>query len=146
MFILGLPLIELFLFAYAVSLTVYHLPTAIVDQSYDSQSRGFIQALVNSQYFDWTLSLQSESQALQAIDAGQVKAAVVIPPNFSDDIQRGDANVLILLDGSDSFSVGSGYSAASTIAQEYSLHLTTEAISRLGTSVGQPLPSAPPPS
>jgi ABC-2 type transport system permease protein len=136
MFIIALPLIELFLFAYAVSLTVYHLPTAIVDQSHDSQSRAFIQALVNSQYFDWTVSLQSEAQVIQAIDDGQVKAGVVIPPDFSADIERGNANVLIVLDGSDSFSVGSGYSAASTIAQKYSLGLTTEKISRMGTSSG----------
>ena len=38
-YIIGLPLMELFLFAYAVSLTVYHLPTAIADQSQDAQSR-----------------------------------------------------------------------------------------------------------
>ena len=136
LFIIALPLIELFLFAYAVSLTVYHLPTAIVDQSHDSQSRAFIQGLVNSQYFDWTVSLQNEAQVIQAIDDGQVKAGVVIPPDFSADIERGSANVLIVLDGSDSFSVGSGYSAASTIAQEYSLGLTTEKVSRLGTSSG----------
>ena len=42
----ALPLIELFLFAYAVSLTVTHLPTAVVDQSLDTRSRDFIQALV----------------------------------------------------------------------------------------------------
>jgi ABC-2 type transport system permease protein len=134
MFIIALPLIELFLFAYAVSLTVYHLPTAIVDQSHDSQSRSFIQALVNSQYFDATISLQNESQVVQAIDAGQVKAGLVIPPDFSASIERGNANVLILLDGSDSFSVQSGYSAASTIAQSFSLALTTQKVVRMGSA------------
>src|SRR5512138_1655001 len=74
LFIVGLPLIELFLFAYAVSLTVYHLPTAVADQSQDKQSRDFIQALVNSQYFDLTLIAQDEAQVRRAIDAGQVKA------------------------------------------------------------------------
>ena len=133
-FIIGLPLIELFLFAYAVSLTVYHLPTAIVDQSQDSQSRDFIQALVNSQYFDWTVSLQSSSQVIQAIDAGQVKAGIVIPSDFSANIEREDANLLIILDGSDSFSVNSGYAAASAIAQEYNLQLTMQNLSHLGTS------------
>jgi len=43
--------------------------------------------------------------------------------------------VLILLDGSDSFSVQSGYSAASTIAQSFSLSLTTEKIVRAGNSL-----------
>jgi len=136
MFIIALPLIELFLFAYAVSLTVYHLPTAIVDQSHDSQSRAFIQALVSSTYFDETMVAGSEAEAQQAIDAGQVKAGVVIPPDFAADIERGDANVLILLDGSDSFSVQSGYSAASSIAQSFSLSLTAEKVERMGTALG----------
>ncbi len=143
MFIITLPLIELFLFAYAVSLTVYHLPTAIVDQSQDSQSRAFIQALVSSTYFDTTLSLQNETQVVQAIDAGQVKAGVVIPPDFSADIERGDANVLILLDGSDSFSVQSGYSAASAIAQSFSLNLTTQKIVHMGLASGTAAGSPP---
>lgn len=133
-FIIGLPLIELFLFAYAVALTVYHLPTAVVDQSKDSQSREFIQALVDSQYFDRSLSLQSEAEVISAIDQGKVKAGVVIPPDFAADIQRGSANVLILLDGSDSFSVQSGYAAASTVTQNFGLSLTTEKIQHMGAA------------
>ncbi|HJZ48284.1 MAG TPA: hypothetical protein VKE41_13995, partial [Roseiflexaceae bacterium] len=43
--LLALPLVQLFLFAYAVNLTVDHLPTAIVDQSDDPRSRALIQAL-----------------------------------------------------------------------------------------------------
>ena len=73
---------ELFLFAYAVSLTVYHLPTAIADQSQDAQSRNFIHAFVDSQYFDFTMAVQDEAQVKQAIDAGQAKAGIVIPPDF----------------------------------------------------------------
>ena len=132
MMIFGLPLIELFLFGYAVSLTVYHIPTAVVNQSQDAESRDFIQALVNSQYFDIAQSLQSEQDAMYAIDAGQVKAAIIIPPNFSADLKRGDANVLVLLDGSDSFSVQSGYNAASIIAQNYSMNITTQEITHAG--------------
>src|SRR5512147_968659 len=117
MYMIGLPIIELFLFAYAVSLTVYHLPTAVADQSRDQRSREFVQALVNSQYFDFTLTAQDEAQIRDAIDAGKVKAGIVIPPDFSSKIEHGNANALILLDGSDSFSVQSGYSAAAMIAQ-----------------------------
>ncbi len=130
-----LPLIELFLFAYAVSLTVTHLPTAVVDQSLDTRSRDFVQALVNSGNFDVTLVLQNEEQVMQAIDAGTVKAGVIIPPDYAEQVQRGDGSVLILLDGSDSFSVESGYNAASSIAQKYSLDLTTEKIQSGGTLV-----------
>jgi ABC-2 type transport system permease protein len=129
-----LPLIELFLFAYAVSLTVTHLPTAVVDQSLDSRSRDFIYALTNSGNFDVTLTLQNEQQVLQAIDNGTVKAGIVIPPDFAGKVLRGEGSVLILLDGSDSFSVESGYSAASSIAQKYSLDLTAESVQAGGSA------------
>ena len=98
LYIVGLPLVELFLFAYAVSLTVYHIPTVIADQSQDTKSRDFIQSFVNSQYFDFTMAAHDETQVRQAIDAGQVKAGIVIPPDFSTRLENGDASVLILLD------------------------------------------------
>jgi ABC-2 type transport system permease protein len=132
LYILGLPLIELFLFAYAVSLTVYHLPTAVADQSRDTESRDFIQTFVNSQYFDFTMSVQNEAEVRQAIDAGTVKAGIVIPPDFSSHLAQGDASVLILLDGSDSFSVQSGYSGASLVVQSYSLHISEQKTERTG--------------
>ncbi len=132
MLFFALPLIELFLFAYAISLTITHLPTAVVDQSLDARSRDFTQALVNSGDFDVTLTLQNEQQVMQAIDAGTVKVGVVIPPDFSAQVQRGEGRVLILLDGSDSFSVESGYNAALSIAQKYSLTLTTEKLASAG--------------
>jgi ABC-2 type transport system permease protein len=136
MMIFGLPLIELFLFGYAVSLTVYHIPTAVVNQSQDQRSRDFIQALVNSQYFDIVESLQNEAQVLQAIDSGQVRAGVIMPPDFSADMENGKANVVILLDGSDSFSVQSGYNAASIVAQNYSIGITTQEVKRTGAVPG----------
>jgi ABC-2 type transport system permease protein len=132
MYMIGLPILELFLFAYAVSLTVYHLPMAVADQSQDQRSREFVQALVSSQYFDFKMTAQDETQVRQAIDAGKVKAGLIIPPDFSTRIENGDARVLILLDGSDSFSVQSGYSAASMIAQNYGLDLALEKAERTG--------------
>ena len=136
MMVFGLPAIELFLFGYAVALTVYHIPTAIVDQAGTSQSRDFILALVNSQYFDVKETLQSENQVIAAIDTGDVKAGIVIPRDFSTRLENANANVLILLDGSDSFSTQSGFSAASIVAQNYSTQLTVEKIERAGSAAG----------
>jgi ABC-2 type transport system permease protein len=136
MMVFGLPLIELFLFGYAVSLTVYHIPTAVVDQNRGRESREFIQALVNTQYFDVTETLQNQDQVIQEMDAGRVKAGIVIPPDFPTELQAGNANVLVLLDGADSFSVQSGYSAASILTQNYSIQLTAEKIERAGAAAG----------
>jgi ABC-2 type transport system permease protein len=131
-----LPLVELFLFAYAVTMTVDHLPTALVDQSLDNRSRNFVQALVNSGYFDVKLTLQDEQQVRAAMDEGTVKAGVVIPPHFAADVSRGKGKALILLDGSDSFSVQSGYRAASAIAQQYSFDLTAQDVSAPAIGAG----------
>jgi ABC-2 type transport system permease protein len=130
--ILSLPIILLFLFAYAVSLTVDHLPTAFLDQSQDERSRAFLRDLQQSGYFDLDLPSASRADLFQAIDSGQARAAVFIPPNFAEDIANGRGNVLILLDGSDSFSVQSGYNAASLIAQHYSFSLTAQRMAASG--------------
>ena len=126
--IILLPIILLFLFAYAVTLTVDHLPTAVADQSHDERSRDFIQTLVNSGYFDQTLVLQNEQELIQALDAGQVKAGILIPPDFSENVSRGSGRALILLDGSDSFTVSSGFNAASALSQKYSYDLQARSV------------------
>jgi ABC-2 type transport system permease protein len=129
-FILGLPIIQLILYGYAAHLTVYHLPLAVVDQSRDAKSRAFVQALVNSQYFDWTLQVPSQAAVIQAIDRGEVKAGLVIPPGFAAATDEGTASVLMLLDGSDTASVQSGYGAAALVAQQYALQLTARKVAR----------------
>jgi ABC-2 type transport system permease protein len=134
MMILGLPLIQLFLFAYALRLTVDHLPTALVDQSHDTQSRALIESLENSEYFDMNFIIQDQKQVIQLIDSGQARAGIIIPPDFSAHIARGDASFLILLDGSDSFSLQAGFNAASSIAQSYNLQLIAQKITRSGNS------------
>lgn len=133
--ILALPLIELFLFAYAVDLTVDHLPTVVADMSLDAQSQDFIDALSVSGYFDMNFYVESEAEVIRAIDAGQARAGIVIPPDFGAQVERGNAQVLVILDGSESFSVRSGYSAATTIAQAYALDLVTEKVNRVGTDM-----------
>jgi ABC-2 type transport system permease protein len=136
--ILALPLIQLFLFAYALKLTVDHLPTALLDQSQDAKSRALIESLENSGYFDMNFILQDEKQVIQFIDNGQARAGIVIPPDFSAHLERGDANLLILLDGSDSFSLQAGFNAASSIAQTYNVNLITEKVTRSGNAGASP--------
>lgn len=120
---LGIAFIQLFVYGYSASKTVYHMPLAIADQSRSLESQNFIQALTNSQYFDATMYVQSQADIVQAIDRGQVKAGVVIPADFASNENRGAANVLFVLDGSDQFAVGSAYSAANAIAQNYGLRI-----------------------
>ncbi|MCA9959657.1 MAG: ABC transporter permease [Ardenticatenaceae bacterium] len=134
--IMAIPLIELFIFAYAVEMTVDHIPTAVVDMSQDDESRRLVEALVVSGFFDVDVYLNSEAELIHALDAGQVRAGFVIPPNFAEALQRGTAQVLVLVDGSDSFTVQSGYSAALSVTQAFATDLMLQKIDRLGQDVG----------
>src|SRR5574337_940898 len=119
MLFLGLTFVQLFVYSYASSRTVYHISLAVVDQSHDADSRALVQALVNSQYFNVAAYLPGQADAYQAIDRGQVKAALIIPPDFSASVARNVANVLFVLDGSDQFAVRSAYAAASQIGRAH---------------------------
>lgn len=132
MLILAIPLIELFLFAYAVDLTADQLPTAVANLSLDNASHAFIDALTVSGYFDVVMHVNDESGVLRAIDEGDAKAGIVIPPNFASALEAGDAQALIVFDGSDSFSVQAGYSAATAIAQVHAMELALARIERMG--------------
>jgi ABC-2 type transport system permease protein len=129
-----LPLVELLLFALAVHLTVNHIPLALFDQSKDAQSRALVQSLVNSSYFDLQYYLGSEKEVLDALDSGQARAAMIIPPDFARHVAQGNANVLFLLDGSDAFTVQSGYSAANVVAQQYALNIALRNMEKAGVS------------
>ena len=131
---LGLTFVQLFVYSYSASRTVYHLPLAVVDQSRDSTSRAFVQALINSQYFDATVYLDDQSQAKQAIEKGQVKAALIIPPDFASSVSQGSADFLMLLDGSDQFAVRSGYSATGLVSQSFGLQMSAERVALTGAS------------
>lgn len=130
--ILSVPLIQLFLFAYAVDLTADHLPTAVADLSLDQASQAFLDDLVASGYFDLVSYEADEATVIRAIDEGRARAGIVIGPRLAAQVERGSAQVLVILDGSDSFSVQSGYSAAIAVAQAHALELTAAQVTRAG--------------
>jgi len=129
-----LPLIMLFLFAYAVRLTVDHIPTAVADMSVDAESHALIDALVVSGFFDMATYVDDEAQVIAAIDEGRVMAGLVIPPDFAAQVERGQAQALFLIDGSNSFVVQSGYSAAVAIAQARSTELLMRKVNQMGAA------------
>lgn len=133
--IVSVPFIQLFLFGYAVNLTADHIPTAVADLSMGQRSRDFVDALVVSGFFDVHSYLGSEAEVLRALDLGDVRAGVVIPPDFDSRLEGGTSQVLIILDGSDSFSVQSGYSAAVAVAQAHALEVVTARLERTGERV-----------
>ena len=116
---IGLPIIQLILFAYAIRMNVENIPMAVADQSLDPASLGYVEAMQNSGYFDVTTYVQSEEAVLDAIDAGEAQAGIVIPTGFQARVDRGEAQVLLLVDGSDVFTTQAAYNAITAIARAH---------------------------
>src|SRR5512138_3160167 len=101
--VLLLPIIQLVLFAYAIHMDVKHIPMAVADQSLDDASRAYLDDLVQSGYFDIVVTAPDQAQVIAAIDRGEAKLGLVIPVNFAEQVERHDASVLFVVDGSDPF-------------------------------------------
>lgn len=129
---LMLPILELFIIAYIGNFTVEHIPTVVADMSQDAQSRDFISALTVSGFFDVHAYVGSEADVIRAIDDSVAQAGVVIPPHFAEQVERGSAQALIIIDGNDPFLVQSGYAAANAIAQTHGMALLLETAARQG--------------
>jgi ABC-2 type transport system permease protein len=134
--LLLLPVIQLFLFGYAINMNIDHVPMAVADQSLDRASHAYVDALVASGFFDAVIQTADQAGAMAAIDAGQVKAAIVIPPDFAAQVERGTAQVLFLVDGADLFTSLSAYNAANTIAQAHATQVVMERVARSGLITG----------
>ena len=140
--ILSLPLLQLIIFGYAINTNVTHIPTVVADQSLDHASQAYLADMVNSGTFDIIATTLDQAGAVQAIDAGQARVAIVIPPDFASHVERGDAQVLILVDGSDLFTSQSANAAAVIIGQEHAIQIVYNEIARAGTQAsGKALPA-----
>jgi len=135
-YVLVLPVILLFLFGYAVEIQVDHIPTVVADASLDQQSWGFVEAMETSSFFDIEYLVESEAEAIKAIDEGRARAAIVIPPGFAAAVERGDAQALVVVDGSDAMTVQSAFNAAITVGEAHAVELLAQKLSRSGGQGG----------
>ena len=115
MVILAMPLLQLFLYSYALSFDVRNLSTATLDFDRTTQSRQYLNALQQSNYFKINQTLLSYAEVDKAFESNSDKVVVVVGPGFGSNLEAGRAgNVQILVDGSDANSaqLAQGYSAA----------------------------------
>jgi ABC-2 type transport system permease protein len=130
--LLIMPMIQLVLLGFAIDMNVDHIPIVVADQSLDEASRAYVDAMVASSYFDVIGSVPDEEAVIEAIDAGRAQGGIVIPPGMAAAQERGEAQVLFLIDGSDMMTTQSAYSAATVIAQSYAMQVMVEQIDRSG--------------
>lgn len=92
----GIPMIQLILFGYAINMNPRHLPTAIVGNDHSTISRRILTSMENSSYFQFVSPQSTEQEARYLLKTGQVQFVVNFPPNFSHDLIRGLKPKLLL--------------------------------------------------
>ncbi|MES2393637.1 MAG: ABC transporter permease [Acidobacteriota bacterium] len=121
-FALLIPLLQLFLFGYAIDTNVRQVPTVVFDESNTQQSRALLQGFAASDVFSLSSIAQSPAQMYDAMRAGKARVAIRIPTDYARNLQLGrTATVLVLVDGSDSNIAGSAINASTSVALEQSL-------------------------
>ena len=104
---LGIPLIQLTLFGFAINSDPRHLPAAVLLADQGPQGRTLLYAMKNSTYFDFVRQVKSESEGHDLLARGQVQFVINIPQNFSRDLLRGDRpSVLVEADATDPAATG----------------------------------------
>ncbi|NPV92877.1 MAG: ABC transporter permease [Firmicutes bacterium] len=111
-----IPAIQLLLFGYAIQTEVRHIPTVVFDQSLSRDSRELLESFSASGYFDVIRSASSFQEVNRAIDSGQAKVGINIPPDFSDSLKRGEsASVQVIVDASDNMVANQAVAIANAI-------------------------------
>lgn len=100
--IVGIPTLQLLLFGFAINLDVRHLPGAVLDEANTARSRELVAELRSSQVLTLDLVLDSPQKIDALLRDGTISAAVVIPSDFENRLERADRPAWqVIVDGSD---------------------------------------------
>ncbi len=121
-FALALPILQLFLFGFAVDTNIRQIATVVLDESQTQESRRLLERFAGSDVFHLAGYVTSPDAMYEAIRAGKARAAIRIPYDYARRLQDGTgATVLVLVDGSDSTVAGQAISTSTGVALKESL-------------------------
>lgn len=116
---LGVPLVQLLLFGYAINNDPKRLPAALVATSNDQYTRAMVSALENTGYYRFDHVAQSAEEAEFLIESGTVSFVVTIPADFASRVERGDGpQILIEADATDPAVASGAISTLGTVASQ----------------------------
>jgi ABC-2 type transport system permease protein len=116
---LGVPLMQLVLFGYAINNDPKGLPAALVATSQDQYTRAMVSALQTTGYYRFDHVVESAEQAEALMAAGTVSFVVTIPSDFARRVERRDEpRILIEADATDPSVASNAISTLSTVASQ----------------------------
>jgi len=115
--IIGIPVLQLILFGYAINADPKRLPTAVLSADSSAYSRTLLSAMQTSGYFRVVRNVASERELDDLLARGEVQFAVTIPENFGRKLVRGERPVLLVeADASDPGATGNAIAALAQIS------------------------------
>lgn len=133
---IGIPLIQLTLFGFAINTNPKHLPSAIVSADDSIFTRNFIKSMENSDYFKFNYPHVTPSEAETLLKQSQILFAIHIPPQFSHDLIKGTRPQLLFeADATDPVAVAASKDAIQTLVTR---SIDTEATGALSYLASKP--------
>lgn len=116
--IVGIPIMQLILFGYAINSDPKHLPSAAVIADHSLYGRTLLQGLKNSDYFRIDHEVSAGAEAEELLAHGDVQFVVTIPEDFSRKLVRGERPTLLVeADASDPSATGNALAALAGVAR-----------------------------
>jgi ABC-type multidrug transport system permease subunit len=113
--IVALPVMQLFLFGYAINADPRHLPTGLLSADHSRYERTILAAMKNTGYYD-IKELASEAEADRGIADGELLFVVNIPPNFARSVDRGEKPAILMdADATDPSAIGNAAAALASL-------------------------------
>jgi len=142
---IAIPLLQLTLFGYALTLDVDKVPLVVWNQNDTQATRELLSRFQGSRYFSIREYAASYREVEQAIDASQALVALIVPAEFTRKIEAGrTASLQLIVDGSDSNTATLAMGYAEVVVQNYSQEVLIRKIQRRGGGqLQQPLDLRP---
>ena len=121
--IVGIPVVQLILFGFAINSDPKHLPTAALIADRGEFSRSILAGLKNSSYFEYIGEAANEQESDRMLATGEAQFVVTIPADFSLRLVRGERPALLLeADATDPSATGNAIAAVNQLAQTVLAH------------------------
>jgi ABC-2 type transport system permease protein len=129
------PIMMLLLLGYAATNDVRNIPLAVYDQDKSDASRMLLDAYRAADYFNFAYEVGSSEEIEKLIDSGAARAAIIIPPDYSKQINGNTpAQIGFIIDGSDPTLASTALSAATLIGQSRGVELVQQRMVMTGKS------------
>ncbi len=131
--ILGVPVIQMTIMAFALTTDVTDIRLAVLDMDKSPTSRELVSSFTSSNYFRITHSLVGQSEMIPLLDRSEVRAVLHIPAGYARDILTGQtAKIQLITDGTDSNSTAIAQGYAGNIINDYNDRKRSQRLARKG--------------